>query len=251
MRTPKRWPIATWGLVLLPVLVHAQEEALLVSDEFHIDQEQLEDPSAAISAYDAFNTRLGGDSVRLCDGLPCIGWVEDHYASGQLKHRGYYDDGRLVLYKNYHPDGTLERDFRSSDEIRSVLRTYHSNGELWSESRLVRDLLAKYEEYYRNGQLRYVQEKDKNGDYYTRMDLYDPAGLPISTLELVDRRHVILEQREFHPNGQKRLEGRAAFDPSLHDIRRVGTWTIYDADGNAVREDHYVDGKVHETVDLH
>ncbi|HOP45048.1 MAG TPA: hypothetical protein PLA11_16115, partial [Flavobacteriales bacterium] len=113
MRCERAWLIAFSGL-LFPVL-QAQDQPLLASDEFHIDEEQIADATLAIVAYDDYNPRIGGEAVRMGANGPCIGWVEDHYPDGVLQHKGYYDDGRLVIYKNYYPDGTLEREFRAID----------------------------------------------------------------------------------------------------------------------------------------
>ncbi len=235
------------ALVLaLPLAAGAQDDlALMAADAFTIDPEQLEDPAAVIADYEVFNPVTGGDSVRLCNGHPCIGWVEDLHANGAVKHKGYYVDGRLTLYKNHHANGTLEREFRSVDALRSVLRTYHANGQPATETRFTDGQPLRYEEHYRNGRLRYAEEKHRSGAYYERMDLYATDGSPISTLELVDRRKVEFLQREYHPGGQVRCEGRARYNPLRMDTQRIGTWTYRDAQGAIVRTEEYVDGKVH------
>lgn len=235
------------ALVLaLPLAAGAQDDlALMAADAFTIDPEQLEDPAAVIADYEVFNPVTGGDSVRLCNGHPCIGWVEDLHANGAVKHKGYYVDGRLTLYKNQRPDGSLEREFRSVDALRSVLRTYHANGQPATETRFTDGQALRYEEHYRNGQLRYAEEKHRSGAYYERMDLFATDGRPISTLELVDRRKVEFLQREYHPGGQVRCEGRARYNPLRMDTQRIGTWTYRDAQGRVVRTEEYVDGKVH------
>jgi hypothetical protein len=128
---------------------HGQvEQALLPSDEHFVLGDVGEDPDPQMNAYEALNKALGGDSIRSCSGHPCLGWVEDQHANGSLKHRGFYDAGQLTVYKNYWPDGTLEREFRSVDAVRSILRTYHSNGQLRSETRFVDGASVQYEDRY-------------------------------------------------------------------------------------------------------
>lgn len=236
---------ATAGLFFCCTLTAQDDLALMSADAFPMDPALLEDPAAVIAAYEAFNPVTGGDSVRLCNGHPCIGWVEDHHPNGALKHKGYYVDGRLTLYKNHQPDGTLEREFRSVDALRSVLRTFHANGQPATETRFVDGLALQYQEHYRNGQLRYAEEKHKGGAYYERMDLFAADGSPISTLELVDKRKVEFLQREYHPGGRVRCEGRARYNPQRMDTQRIGTWTYRDEQGVLVRTEEYVDGKVH------
>ncbi len=239
------------GLLLRCAMASGQADTLLLAhDEHAVGTQWLEDRTAAVNGYEPLNGALGGDSVRLCNGYACVGWVEDRYPDGVLKHRGYYNDGQLIIYKNYHPDGTLEREFRSIDNLRCVLRTYHGNGTLRSETKYFQGRPIAYADHYPNGQLRYQEERHKTEPYYLRMDLYAADGKPISLLQLVDRKHVVFEQREYHPNGLLRETGRARYDPGRGDSRRVGTWIHYDPNGRPVREERYVDGRVQEVKDL-
>jgi hypothetical protein len=99
--------------------------------------------------------------------------------------------------------------------------------------------------------VRYHEERHRSEPYYLVMDLFAPDGNPISTLHLIDKKHVVFEQKEYWPNGTVRLAGRAQFDPTRYDTRRIGSWTYYDQAGTAQREERYLDGKVHETAELH
>jgi antitoxin component YwqK of YwqJK toxin-antitoxin module len=220
------------------------EPTLLPTDEHFVLGDVGEDPDPQMNAYDAMNKALGGDSVRSCAGHPCLGWVEDHHPDGSLKHRGFYDAGQLTHYKNYWPDGTMEREFRSVDAVRSILRTYHSNGQLRSEARYVKGTSVQYEDHYLDGKLRYAEERHRTEPYFLRMDLYAADGNPISTLQLVDKKKVEFLHKEFHPGGALRSEGRARYDPSRMDTQRTGTWTYYDKAGTVVKHEDYQDGRV-------
>jgi hypothetical protein len=239
------------GRVLLPLLVlfpgalAAQNDSLLLSmDEHYVMGDAGEDPLPELHVYDRLNPVLGGDSVRLCSGVPCSGWVDDHYADGVLKHRGNYQDGRLLIYRNYHPSGSLEREFRSVDAIRCVMRTYHANGTMRSEARYVEGGIVSYQDNYVNGQLRYMEERDRKEGYFTRMDLFTAAGQPVSLFRLVDRKHIEFEVKEFHPGGALKSSGQARYDRSRMDTQRIGVWQHFAADGSKEREEHYQDGKL-------
>lgn len=238
-------------LLILPCVANAQDDALILA---HDELVSLPDLSSGaeppIESYEALNAVVGGDSVRLCNGYACSGWVEDHYPDGGLLHRGYYTDGQLVTYRNFHPGGAMEREFKAVDNTRSVLRTYHTNGQLRSETRYVNGVALAYTEHYANGQVRYAEEKHRSEPYYLRMDLFRPDGRPISTLRLVDKRTVTFEQAEHWPDGQVRCKGQARYDPSRMDTKRIGIWTYYDQAGQARFEEAYVDGKVHELKPL-
>lgn len=243
-----RYSILTFILLWsLPQGVAQTDEdvALLRSDEFVMAEEVFEDPLPELSRYDRLNKAVGGDSLRRCSGQPCSGWVEDRYPDGSLKHRGMYDDGQLTVYKNYHPNGVLERDFKALDAVKCQMRTYHPNAKLRSLARYANGQVFQYQDHYMNGQLRYAEERDRTEPYFTRMDLYTAKGEPISLLRLVDRKKVVFEQNEYHPGGTLRSSGRAQYDKRRMDTQRIGTWKHYLPDGSLEREEDYVAGKVH------
>lgn len=234
-------------LVILPLLCSidawAQSDPL-PPDEHYVMGDVGEDPSPDLNAYEALNKALGGDSTRLCGGHPCIGWVEDHYPGGAVKHRGYYDQGQLMVYRNFHANGNLERDYKAIDAVKSVLRTYHANGQLRSEAKFLNGVPVTYEDHYVNGVLRYAEERHRSEPYFIRMDLFAADGKPISQLQLVDRKRVEFVQKEYHPGGALKSEGRARYDPSRMDTQRIGTWIYYDVSGAVIREEDYQQGKV-------
>jgi antitoxin component YwqK of YwqJK toxin-antitoxin module len=224
----------------------AQPDTLMLAhDEHYVMGDAGADPAPDLNVYDRFNSAMGGDSLRDCGGFPCIGWVEDRYPNGQLKHRGYYDAGRLVVYKNYHGNGSIEREFKRSDDVRSVQRSWHANGQPRSEARYADGTVVFYQDHYVNGAVRYVEERHRATGCFTRLELYAADGNPISLLKLVDKGRLLLEMTEFHPGGALRSKGRAQFDRRRMDAHRIGTWIYYDAAGAVVKEEDYIDGKVH------
>lgn len=216
----------------------------LANDEHYIMGDMGDDPTPDMNVYEGMNKVLGGDSIRMCAGYPCLGWVEDRYADGALKHRGYYDAGQLTIYKNYWPDGRLEREFRSMDAVRSLLRMYHSNGNLRSETRYVNGTSVQYEDHYVDGTLRYAEERHRHEPYYLRMDLFAADGHPVSTLQLVDKKKVEFIQKEYHPGGALRCEGRARYDPTRMNTQRIGSWIYFDEKGAVTKQEEYQDGRV-------
>lgn len=239
-----RSPILLALTMTVQVALAQQVPDALPSDEHFVMGDLGEDPAPDLSAYDRMNRFLGGDSIRRCGGHPCIGWVEDHHADGSLKHRGFYDAGQLTVYKNYRPDGGLEREFRSIDAVRCIQRTYHTNGQLRSETKYINGRSVQYEDHYVDGTLRYAEERHRSEPYFLRMDLFAADGKPVSTLQLVNKKQVEFVQREFHPGGALRSEGHARYDPSRMDTQRIGTWTYYDKAGAVLKLEDYQDGRV-------
>lgn len=237
-------------LICVRLAAQSQGEVLLLADDYTAVAATAEDEATMINDYEALNKALGRDSIRLCQGYACTGWMEDKYADGSLKHRGFYQDGQLLVYKNYHTTGSIEREFRTVDNFRAVLLTYHPNGALRTEVKYFKGEVLEWSDRYGNGQVRYEQEKHKTEPWYVKMNLYQPDGSPISTLMLVDKKKNEVEQKEYWPNGALRLVGRARFDPNRQDCIRVGKWTNLDPQGKPVSEEYYVDGKVHEAKQL-
>lgn len=213
-------------------------------DEQYVIGDGGTEPLAELERYERLNKSLGGDSIRLCDGQPCIGWVEDAYADGTLKHKGYYDGGELVLYKNYYQNGALERDFKQLDALKSVMRAYHDNGNLRSEARYADGASYEYTDYYVDGKMRYQEVKHRKQPYYITMNLFAGDGNPISKLLLVDKKKIEFNQQEFHPGGALKCEGRARYDPARMDTQRIGTWNYFDTAGGVVKEEDYDGGKL-------
>ena len=104
----------TLSLIWVGVITAQQDSLLLAHEQHAIGEASIEDGTGAVIDYEPLNGALGGDSIRYCNGYACIGWVEDRYPSGALKHRGYYNDGQLIIYKNYHPDGASSASSRRS-----------------------------------------------------------------------------------------------------------------------------------------
>lgn len=232
-------------LLLSATFAMAQEPVPhILEDDHYVMGDAGEDPDPELHAYDELNPLMGGDSLRHCNGSPCNGWVEDQYADGTLKHRGTYVQGRLQMYRNYHPNGALEREFRPTDNIRGTMRTFHPNGSLRSTGKYVDGTVVSYEDHYTNGQLRYAEERDRKQGFFVRMDLFTSTGQPVSLYQLVDRKALVFEVKEYHPSGALKTEGRSQYDPTRGEAVHIGAWKHYAADGTLVREESHLDGRV-------
>lgn len=222
----------------------AQPDVILESDPQSLTPMEEADHFPEMNGYEEFNPVARGSKLRLCGERPCNGWQHDIYPDGVLKHRGFYAEGALVIYRNYYPSGRLEREFKQQDVIKSMMRTFHPNGVLRSRTRFANGAVIRYEDHYTNGALRYAEERHRSEPYYIRMDLFAPNGEPLSLLRLVDRKRVEFEMKEYYPGGGLRCEGLARYDRYRMDTRKVGTWRHYDLDGSLQREELLVDGKV-------
>jgi len=235
----------TLALIATTFFAFSQEElAVMDPDPHYVKPESLIDPVYGIVVYEKLNSQLGGDSTRHCKGYACTGWVEDRYENGDLMHKGYYSDGQLVMYKNYYPNGELEREFKMVDNLKCQTKLYYPNGEMKSYVKYHRGDPFIWQDFYENGQIQYDEELNKQTGTYVLSNTYAANGIPISTLELENKKRMEFSHKEFHVNGQVKLEGKTRYISSIMDHRRVGIWKHYNLDGVLTKEDTYVNGKV-------
>ncbi len=208
------------------------------------------DETYGITMYEGLNLALEGDSVRMENGYAVNNWKEDYYEDGTLLHRGYYIDGQLKVYKNYYPNGQLEREFKNIDGFRSQSKLYYKDGTLKSEVKYMEGSPLLWVDYYTNGNMEYYEEYHKSFMYHIAKRSYYETGQAESLFELDNKKKLNYTQNDFHANGNNKVDGFLSYDKSLLDYYRTGKWTYYNEQGKATKEEQYSDGKVVKTRDL-
>ncbi len=209
------------------------------------------DSKYGITMYEPLNMMLGTDTVRNdAQGYAANGYEEDYYTTGQLLHKGFYVDGQLKIYKNYFPNGNVERNFRLIDLKKSKMTQYYKDGTVKSEITYIMNEAQKWEDYYPNGQLEFVEEYDKNIQYYKFKANYFENGSPENVLELTNKKKLIYVQSYYHGNGQLKEQGEMMYDQNEFDYKRIGTWKQYDNNGSPSKEIKYYKGEVKSERDL-
>lgn len=205
--------------------------------------ESVIDPDYGIMMFEKYNPKTGGGEVRNNAGYAAQGWIEDYYDSGKLLHKGYYVEGQLKVYKNFYPDGTLEREFKSAGLSNGELFTFYKSGKLKTKSLCTETFILKYEEFYENGQLEYLEEYDKKGEYYVRTQNYFEDGKPESILELKDPKKLIYTKIEYYENGNVKEQGAIYYSRSSGDYYKADVWKEFDENGKLIKEISYENGK--------
>lgn len=204
-----------------------------------------------ITMYEKLNMMLGGDTVRNdANGYAANGYLEDYYTTGQLLHKGYYVDGQLKVYKNYYPNGKVERNFRLVDLKKSKMDIFYKDGTPKSKIVYVGSEALKWEDYYPNGTLEFIEVYDKSFQYYVEKANYFENGSPENTLVLEHKKKLLYTQTYFHPNGQIKELGQMKYDRAMFDYTRIGTWKIFDTNGKATKEIKYASGQIQSEKDL-
>ena len=192
------------------------------------------DPEYGIQMYEKLNFYTGGDSVRNDKkGYACQGWVEDIYESGSLLHKGYYEDGHLKLYKNYYPNGNVERSFKMIDFKRSNMQLFYADGKLKSDITYYDGGPQMWTDYYPNGQIEFIEESTKSLEYVVQRKSYAEDGKPQEIFELTDPKKKIYSKKEYYENGKIKAEGTMKYNPGSIDYQKDGMWKDFDESGKA------------------
>ena len=209
------------------------------------DSEAVIDKKYGITIYEPLNMMLGTDTVRNDnDGYAANGYEEDFYTTGQLMHKGFYVDGQLKIYKNYYPNGNVERNFRLVDLKKSKMTTYYEDGTMRSNIVYIGNEAQKWEDYYPNGTLEFIEEYNKSFEYYVFKANYYENGTPENTMELTNKKKLLYTQIYYHENGNIKEQGEIRYSMEVFDYQRIGTWKQYDKNGSATKEVKYSSGNI-------
>lgn len=233
--------------ILLGINVNSQiQEDIDAVVQHKVLDESIVDSVFGITLYEPLNMVLNGDSVRESGGYACKGWITDNYDDGKLLHKGFYIDGQLKAYKNYYPNGNMERDFRSIDNFNSMLKLYYPNGQLKSSVRYVNGEPQLWIDYYENGIMKYYEEHHRSMEYQIAKKFFFDNGNPQDILELENKKKMIYQKDEFYRNGNEQIDGSMFYDKDVATFYRTGIWKYYTESGVLTKEISYSDGKVLE-----
>lgn len=205
--------------------------------------EVVYDSAYGIRIYEPLNMITSGDSVRSdAKGYAVQGWIQDYYRNGQVLHKGFYIDGQLKVYKNFFPDGSVEREFRMTDLSKSTLTIYYHDKKIRSNIIFLNKSTLKEEDYFPSGQLEYIEEYDRRIEYYIQRKFFSESGKPTSTLELVDNKKKVYSCKEYYDNGNLKEEGSMIYNKNLSDYQKDGKWKFYNEDGSVKEEKIFAKG---------
>lgn len=203
--------------------------------------DNVEEP---ILYYERFNAFTEGDSVRTCMKRPCNGIIKDYWENGSLKHKAYYQNGRITNgYENYFDNEQIERKFVIINTGSAELTVYYKDGTMRSKVEYRKKNAIKWIDYYPNGNLEFIEEYDNNMEYYIKYNFYFMNGKPQSLLELVDKTKRIYTSKAYYKNGQLKEEGLRQQNASLGDYVRIGEWKFYDDSGNLIETRDFYKGE--------
>jgi antitoxin component YwqK of YwqJK toxin-antitoxin module len=206
--------------------------------------ENVIDKKYGIIMYEKLNILLGGDTVRNKNGYAANGFVQDFYKTGELLHKGFYVDGQLKIYKNYFPNGKVERNFRMVDLKKGKMDIFYEDGTPKTKVFYIDGEAQKWEDFYSNGTLEYIEVYDKSITYYIEKGNFHENGSVENSLVLENKKKMLYTQTYYHKNTKVKEVGQMQYDKSMFDYVRLGTWKQFDENGKQTKAVKYANGEV-------
>lgn len=201
------------------------------------------DSTYGIVMYERLNPFTEADSVRMCGTYACQSWVEDFYVSGELLHKGFYIDGQLKTYKNYYPNGNLERDFRSIDNYRSSCKLYFLSGKLKSEIKYNDGVTESWIDYNEAGIIIYQEQMAKGNQFLECKKFFFDNGNPDKIMEIKDKKKAVYTYTEYYPDGKVKVQGTKVYSEGMGDYVNEGEWKNFDASGALIKTESFSKGE--------
>ena len=224
-------------------LLQAQRFADQVPQIRRYDQSDVLDTVEGIKIYNKLIESIGGDSVTYNKaGYNMQGWNEDYYKNGKLLHRGYYVDGKAIVFKNFYENGQCERTVVNPDPLRCNIDIFFEDGKQKKQLSYYNGLPQKKYEYYSNGLPKYVEENEKDMKYLTLRKSWYSNGQIENSIELSDQKTKKYMQKSYYPSGQIKEEGALVLSDNGKDYLKEGTWTSYDSKGAKKKSENYNGG---------
>jgi antitoxin component YwqK of YwqJK toxin-antitoxin module len=200
---------------------------------------EIVDSTYGITIYEPLNIYLNSDSSRIEQGYAINGWKEDHYKEGQILHKGYYIDGQLKVYKNFFPNGNIERSFKAIDTFRSKATLYFSSGSIKSKVSYSNDFAMEWIDYYKNGNISYHEKFNRDKVSHELKVEYFENGNKKEELLINNKKKKVYDFIEYFENGVVKTKGQLKFDTGIFDYSKYGNWIQFDQNGETLKKEHY------------
>jgi antitoxin component YwqK of YwqJK toxin-antitoxin module len=192
-----------------------------------------------IIMYEDLVMALGGDSVRKNGVYACNGWVEDAYLDGTILHKWFYQSGQLQSYKNYYPNGKIERDFSSVDALFAECKIYYASGQLKSQVKYQDGVAKQWTDYYPTGTLQFEEKMNRTMDYYEYQKYYYTSGKPSKVIEMVDKKKLSFNFFEYYESGAVKVQGHRIFVKESNTYFDHGDWVYFDESGAKIKTEKF------------
>ncbi|HAE29844.1 MAG TPA: hypothetical protein DCF89_01910 [Flavobacteriales bacterium] len=204
---------------------------------FQYDLEELEDPEEGIVIYDQYCPGLTNKYKLRKDIFKHLAHKEhvDYYNNGKVLHKGIYEDGSLIKFKNYYPNDQLERELKVKKGKPKSFESYYLFGEIRERKVFDDGILMSHEKYLYSGKLSYLMEISEIG--YLKIEQWNnDEGFPLKYVELKDVDSLKYEIAEMYPDGTLKKIGRYLYDPITNTYCNHGIFVTYNETGTKLSE---------------
>ena len=213
-------------------LLRAQRFADQIPQIKRYIQIEVVDTAEGIKIYNKLIESIGGDSIKYNKaGYNLQGWNEDYYLNGKILHRGYYVDGKLMVFKNFFENGQCERSVANPDPLRCNVDVYFEDGKQRQQVTYYNGLPQKKYEFYSNGQPKYTEENDKEMKYIMVKKSWYSNGQVEKLMQITDLQVKKYEAKSFYASGQVKEEGSMVLSSDGKEYLKDGVWQFYDNSG--------------------
>lgn len=227
-------------------IVYGQRFSEQVPQTKRYEQKEILDSLEGITMYNKLIESIGGDSITFNKaGYNLQGWSEDYYKNGKLLHRGYYKDGKAVVFKNFYESGQCERNVMNPDPLRCNIDVFYEDGKHKKQISYYNGHPQKKYEYYQSGLPKYAEENEKEMKYLTFKKTWYSNGQIENLVELSDSKHKKYNQTLYYPTGKIKEEGTLVLTEQGNYLKE-GTWTFYDANGKKKKTEKCKNGNCTE-----
>ncbi len=228
------------GFVAMAISVQAQRFADQIPQVKRYNQKELVDSTEGIKIFNKLIESIGGDSVKYNkSGYNLQGWNEDFYSNGKILHRGYYVDGKLLVFKNFFENGQCERSVVNPDPIRCNVEVFYEDGKQRKQVNYYNGLPQKKYEFYSNGYPKYAEENDKEMKYLTVKKSWFSNGQVENALELTDVKNKKYNLKSYYSSGEVKEEGTLVLSKDGKEYNKDGVWHFYDNDGKKKKSEKF------------
>lgn len=208
------------------------------------NQKDIVDSVNGIQMYNKLLESIGGDSVTYNKaGYNLQGWNEDFYQSGKLLHRGYYIDGKAIVFKNFYENGQCERSVVNPDPLHCNIDIYFEDGKQRRQINYYNGQPQKRYDFYMNGLPRYAEENEKEMKYLTLKKSWYSNGQMERIIELTDQKNKKYSAKTFYSNGQLKEEGTLILANDGTYVKD-GVWFVYDSNGKNKKSEKFTGPKI-------
>lgn len=199
---------------------------------FQYDLEEVEDADDGIVIYDQYCPGLMGQVKLRKDVFNHLADKNqvDYYSNGKVLHRGVYEEGSLLKYRNYYPNDQLERELKVKSGKPKLFISYYIFGEIRERKVFDDGFIMLHEKYHYSGKLKYLMEIADVG--YLKIEQWnDEDGFPLKYSELIDEDSLIYEIAENYPSGTIKNKRHYIYDPKTETYCNHGHFVAYTETG--------------------